>query len=399
MKRLLLVDDEPRVLRGLERSLFSLTDEWEIDTAEGGQQALQSLAAAPYDIVVSDMLMPGMTGAELLNEVMRLYPQTIRIVLSGHATNELLMKCVGAVHQYLSKPCEPVLLLSTIERVVHLNDHLRNPDLRAFATRLRRLPSRPSLYAQILEALQVPEVEIEDIGKIVEKDIGMTSKLLNLANSAFVGLSHQVDSAREAVTYIGIDALKALVLSARIFEQFDNTSMGGLSATDLWRHCNATAAAAKLIATHEGAARATADESFTAGLLHDCGMLVIAGNLNARYADAIRQAADARQPIAEVEKQLWGTTHAEVGGYLMGLWGLPIPIVEAITFHHAPKAHRLPAFAPLTAVHAANTLISERLGSISGLYTSPIDQAYLAQLGIPPDRIQRWRDLAESIPL
>ena len=73
--------------------------------------------------------------------------------------------------------------------------------------------------------------------------------------------------------------------------------------------------------------------------------------------------------------------------------------VEAITFHHAPKAHRLPAFAPLTAVHAANTLISERLGSISGLYTSPIDQAYLAQLGISPDHIQRWRDLAESIPL
>lgn len=399
MKRLLLVDDEPRVLRGLERSLYALSEDWEIGTAEGGEQALKAMADSPYDIVVSDMLMPGMTGAELLNEVMRLYPQTIRLVLSGHANNDLLMKCMGAVHQYLSKPCEPVVLLSTLEQVVHLNDHLTSTELRAFATRLRRLPSKPALYSKILEALKVPDVEIEDIGKIVEKDIGMTSKLLNLANSAFLGLGHQVDSASEAVTYLGVDALKALVLSARIFEQFDDASMGGISSNDLWRHCNATAAAAKLIASNSGANRTAADEAFTAGLLHDCGMLVIAGNLHAHYADAIQQADSTHQPIAEIEKRLWGTTHAQVGGYLMGLWGLPIPIVEAITFHHAPKAHRIPAFSPLTAVHAANTLVSERLGSIHGLRTSPIDQSYLTQLGIGADRLAEWHELVAAMPI
>ena len=98
-KRILFVDDEPLVLQGLQRMLRSMRDEWEMEFAEGGANALERLAQAHFDVVVSDMLMPGINGAALLAAVMQRHPRTVRIILFGHADKDLILKCVGSIHQ------------------------------------------------------------------------------------------------------------------------------------------------------------------------------------------------------------------------------------------------------------------------------------------------------------
>src|ERR1017187_6368046 len=114
MKNLLFVDDEVRVLQGLQRQLYGMRNEWNMNFKEGGAKALDFMASAPVDVIVTDMMMPGMDGAQLLTEVMKRHPDTIRIVLSGHADREAILRLVGPAHQYLSKPCDAEELRNAI---------------------------------------------------------------------------------------------------------------------------------------------------------------------------------------------------------------------------------------------------------------------------------------------
>src|SRR5271168_4540910 len=123
-KRILFVDDDKFALNGMDRSLRSMRDEWEMEFVGGGNQALLRMDEAAFDVIVSDMRMPGMNGAELLNEVMKRHPKTVRLILSGYADHDLIMKCVGSTHQYLAKPCDAKTLKMTVQRAAHLEDSL-----------------------------------------------------------------------------------------------------------------------------------------------------------------------------------------------------------------------------------------------------------------------------------
>ena len=216
-KRIIFVDDEPLVLQGLQRMLRSMRDEWEMEFMDGGAKALERMAQAHFDVVVSDMLMPGMNGAALLAEVMQRHPHTVRIILSGHADKDLILKCVGSTHQYLSKPCDADVLKATVRRASAVDSGLKDETLRKLVGSMDRLPSIPTLYTEIVEALRDPEVSVETIGEIVGKDPGMTAKILKLVNSAFFGLRRQVASPAEAANYLGLDTIRSLVLSINAF--------------------------------------------------------------------------------------------------------------------------------------------------------------------------------------
>src|ERR1051325_6632 len=179
MKRILFVDDEALVLRGIERLLRSMRSEWEMEFLGSGEKALMRMAEVPFDVVVSDMTMPGMNGAELLNQVMKLYPKTVRIIFSGHVDKQLVLKCVGSTHQYLSKPCDPETLINNILRASSLIASLQNETLLRLVSQMDRVPSIPSLYTEITEVLQDPETSVEEAGAIIARDIGMNAKILN----------------------------------------------------------------------------------------------------------------------------------------------------------------------------------------------------------------------------
>ncbi|MDP3071016.1 MAG: response regulator [Opitutaceae bacterium] len=389
-KRILFVDDEPLVLQGLQRMLRPMRDEWEMEFSDSGAKALELMAADPFDMVVSDMRMPGMNGAELLARVMQLYPKTVRLILSGHADKELILKCVGSTHQFLSKPCDPEAIRTTIRRAAATDDALQSDALKQLVGRLGRLPSVPTLYSEIIDALHDPDVTLDTVGRIVGKDIAMTAQILKLVNSAFFGLRRQVSSPAEAANYLGLDTLRSLVLSINAFSQFEKVAIPGFSFPALWTHSVDTGATAKAIAQLEDADRKLADEAFVAGLLHDTGKMVLAANCPAEYAEVLRLTAQEGLVPCEAEQRVFGVNHADVGGYLLGLWGLPVTVVEAIAFHHRPASAAVKSFCPLTAVHVANALV-HHAAEPSPADEPRLDAAYLQSLGLEA-RLPIWRE-------
>ncbi len=395
MKRILFVDDEPRVLRGLERSFYRMRDAWEMVFVEDGRSALELMAARSFDVVVTDMRMPGMNGSELLARVMELHPQTVRLVLSGHADGQLIHSCVGTAHQFLSKPCDPDALARVIDRATTMVETLHSGPLRRLLSRLQLLPSIPSLYLEVLEKAKDPEAPLDDIAKIIARDIGMSAKVLKLVNSAFFGIGRAVSDLPTAISYLGIDTIRSLVLGLPTFSRFGAVGIPGFSMDELWIHSLQTASAAKAISRAEGAGSDLQEASFAAGLLHDTGKLVLAYNLPEDFSAVLSLARRENIPFMDAERRIFQATHAEVGGYLLGLWGLPAPLVEAIALHHEPDVAPDAAFRPLVAVHAANVLVRCPTHADPDSLEPGLDRAFLERGGWLK-RLPAWRSVVRD---
>jgi HD-like signal output (HDOD) protein/CheY-like chemotaxis protein len=395
MRRVLFVDDEPKILEGLQRMLRSMRNEWEMEFALGGPSALETLNSRQFDVIVTDMRMPGMDGAMLLSQVRGLHPQIVRIVLSGHSNQELVLSSVGPAHQYLSKPCDPELLKQTVVRACGLRDLLSNARLSLLVSQMQSLPSLPSIYMLLMKEVEAPEPSIRKIGEIIAKDPGMTAKILQMVNSAFFGLRRHISNPSDAVGLLGLDIVKSLVLSIHIFSQFSQTKIPGFSMADLWDHNAAVAALAKKIAKAERQDPQVVDDSFAAGLLHESGKLILAARLPKEYAEMLSLASEGL-PMIEAERSVFGATYPEVGAYLLGLWGLPDSIVEAVAFHQSP--HQCPddTFGPLTAVHVADYLVGESNSACApDAAIAEVDSVYLARLGLD-ERMDFWKTLRDA---
>lgn len=392
MIKILFVDDEPLVLEGLQRMLRPMRHEWEMSFAESGAAALELMAATPRDVVVSDMRMPGMDGAQLLAEVTRLHPRTVRLVLSGYADQELIMKSVGLAHQYLSKPCSAEQIMAAIEQACASRDLLTNESLQRLIARMDSLPSLPSLYTQLVSELKSPDASIKRVGEIISLDLGMTAKILQMVNSAFFGLRRRVSNPGDAAMFLGIDTIMSLVLAIHVFSQFNETSVQGFSPQALWAQGMAAGQSAKRIVKAEGQDTKMSEAAFTAGLLHDVGKVVLATSLPEWYGEAFRLEREEHFPFIEAELQVLGATHAEVGAYLLGLWGLPDAVVEAVAYHHRPGKCPSQAFGPLTAVHVADAFAHEAQGEEP---SGGCDMEYLAGLGLA-GKLDGWRDICRE---
>ena len=368
-RRILFVDDEVRVLEGIQRMLRPMRDEWDVRISDSGPKALTMLAAEPFDVVVSDMRMPGMDGAELLQAVMQRHPQVVRIILSGQADRDSLMRSLGATHQYLAKPCDPERLRQAVAKACALRDLLHDEPLQRLVASLGTVPSLPTLYQQIREELSKDESSARVIGEIVSQDLGMSAKLLQLTNSARFGVSRQVNSAVDAVGIIGLGTVKSLVLGAHAFTELAGVEAAGLAIEKLWQRAMKVAALSRTIARSLKLAAGTADMAFTAGLLQDCGMLLLAVNRSAEYAAALK---DTALPSATSrERSRFSADHAAVGAYLLGLWGLPEPIVEAVAFHHRPSDAPITVASPLVVTHVAGALADEPCGGAAAVVLDP----------------------------
>jgi len=396
VKRILFVDDEPKILEGLQRMLRPMRDAWDMQFAEGSEVALNDLKQQPFDVVVTDMRMPGMDGAMLLSRVRSDYPHIVRIVLSGHSDQELVLSSVGQAHQYLSKPCDPELLKQTIGRACVLRDLLANNSLMLLVSQMQSLPSLPSLYMELMQELEAPEPSTKKIATIISKDPGMTAKILQMVNSAFFGLRRHVSNPADAVSLLGIDIVKSLALSIQIFSQFANIRIPGLTLEELWQHNMSVAVLAKQIAKLENQSTQVIEESFTAGLLHECGKLILAARLPKEYGSMLATMKSENLKVVEAERKVFGATHPEVGAYLLGLWGLPDSIVEAVAFHQAPTQCPAQEFTPLTAVCIADYLTDQANPTeLDSSVNADEVLNYLTRLGLK-DRLTRWEELRSN---
>jgi HD-like signal output (HDOD) protein len=388
-KRILFVDDEPMVLTGLQRSLRPMRSEWEMVFATGGNEALAAIDQQAFDIVVTDMRMPGMDGAQLLEEVQKRSPQTLRMVFSGQSDRETVLRSVNPAHQFISKPCEGEELKSRLIRAFALKDLLQNPGLRELVAKIDHLPSLPQVYRQLNEELRRPEPSMHRIDELIGGDMAMTAKVLKLVNSAFFCLPCEISRASQAVKLLGLDTLRTLVLSAHVFDQFQSPLLTADEMQQISDVSLAVSHSARKIAILEQAGQRIQDESFTAGLLHDAGKLILAATLGERYGKVLEHAEKKEVGPYAAERELLGCSHAQVAAYLFGLWGLPGAIIEAVAWHHDPAGSLSVKFSPLAAVHVASSYHDEKLSPRLRDRTA-IDMAFLTAIG-SAEREQVWR--------
>jgi HD-like signal output (HDOD) protein/ActR/RegA family two-component response regulator len=389
--RLLFVDDESLVLQGLRRTLHSMRQQWDMTFVDSAEKALEALAHDPYDAIITDMKMPRTDGAQLLEEVKERYPAIVRIVLSGQANQEAVLRSIGPAHQYLSKPCDPQELKLRLGQAFVMRDLLRNTTVRALVSGLKSIPSLPGMYHEIMAELRSEDSSLERIARIISKDAGMTAKVLQLANSAFMGVRYEVSNPTQAVTLIGTEMVRALVLSVHVFSQFEDQKGAAPYLTALWEHSIAVGSLAQRIAAAEKCAKGLVDESFTAGLLHDIGKLVLLAQMPKEYSAILETVEKKQGMLAAAEKEQFGCTHADLGAYLMSIWGLPHPLIHAVAYHDHPSESVEKRFSSLTAVHGADAVVSSTNGSLI-LQDVQLDEKYLQELGLS-GREPGWRDL------
>jgi len=394
-KRIIFVDDEPNVLAGLRRMLRGFRNEWEMEFAPGGAVALARMDESPFDAIVTDIKMPKMDGVELLGEVLHRHPATVRIILSGQADQEAVQRSLKRTHQFLTKPCNPDVLKATVKRACALRDKLANESLVRLVSQVTTLPSLPEVYNQLLTELQSPEPSLKRVAELISKDLAMTAKLLQLVNSSFFGLPRRIEDPAHAVSLLGLKILKPVALSAGIFAQFVGTRIGEHTIEDFSNHGVAVSKCACLVAEEEGADKECVDDSVLAGLIHDVGQLILASRLSEQYCDVVRAAKQEEKPLRDCEIERFGADHADVGAYLLGLWGLPDSIVEAVAYHHRPSESPVDQFGPITAVHVANVLINQTKACGLSTHVQEVDEEHLRRLGAE-DKLPKWRETVEQ---
>jgi putative nucleotidyltransferase with HDIG domain len=397
MLRVLIVDDDAEALYRTQRLLRAYRRDWQMKFCFGPEPALDALALEPYDVVVADLKMPGADGGDLLACVRDLYPDAIRLLVCSQAEHTEMLRCLGPAHQYLAKPVDPVLFRDSIARAGLLGKRLSKPGLKALVSQISTLPSLPAVFVQLMDELRNPNASVQRVADLISHDVAMTAKVLQLVNSSFFGLTVHVKDVHHAAALLGLNALKPLVLSAGVFRQLEESRVPAALAEQVLEHSLAVGCLAKRLADAEGLDHDEADNAMLAGILHDIGKLVLADYFGLEYAQVCLAAENADLPLLNAELDQFAASHADIGGYLLGLWGLPQDLIEAVALHHDPSAHEVNKFSPLTAVHVANALV--QLGDDSGEAGSrrlgKLDRRYLSRLKCDR-RLRDWRELAAA---
>ena len=394
--KILFVDDEPNLLSGLKRMLRKYRKEWDMAFAEGGPQALEVLAQQPFDIVVSDMKMPEVDGAALLLRVANDHPSTVRIILSGQSEHQQIMKVVDVAHQFRSKPCDAEKLCQSIRQVCQLQQRLADPLWRNRVTQMGSLPTQLDIKATLTCLLDEEQPDLQQVIELACSDLGFSSKVMQLTSSSFFGspLSHATP--QQACELLGIPILKELLLDGPTFEACVNDSWCSQFIQQICQHSARVAAAAKQIAEQESDDVGVINDSFTAGWFHDVGKIIMALFDPDSYQQTLRLAQEQQISLWQAEREVFGLTHAEIGGYVLGLWGLETRVVDVVSFYREPEKLNSEQFGPLEAVYAANHFLRAPDWSGDQPTETVFESEHLRQLGLA-DRVSEWHQQIKGL--
>lgn len=395
--RILVVDDESMILRVMER-VIQATIQADVTTALSGMLALDAMKSTPFDVVISDLSMPGMDGKQLLEVVRELYPDTVRMVFTARAGDEFGLCTVDLAHQFFLKPGAMSTISDRVQRVLEFQRLLPETcSLDQMVSRISALPSIPDVYQALERELSNPNASMEKIGKIVEMDISISAKILQLVNSAFFGLREHVSSPAQAANLIGVKILRALVLSSHVFSEWKSKAIPGFSIQSLWDHSLGVASRAQKIGAKEKLESVAKEDIYVSGLFHDIGKLVIAANLPDSCTQISEVCRKDGLSLVDGETRILGVSHAEVGAYLLAVWGFPDSIVNCCAYHHSPERYvprpgdkKVPTVEPLAIIHAADALDHESRGETSVLYPK-LNMEYLSKAGAA-DKLSVWRE-------
>jgi HD-like signal output (HDOD) protein len=387
-KRILFVDDEPDILNGLRDALWKQRAQWDMAFANSGAEALAQLDRRSFDVIVTDMRMPAMDGAELLTRVRERHPTVVRLSLSGQIDKEAVARALPVTQQFLSKPCDPYLLRAMLERVCNLQSLFKGDAIRNLVGKLEQLPAMPANWPQLSETFANPASGGAEVAAIIEQDTTLAAKTLQVANSACFGLRRPVTSILEAVEFTGLALIRALALNAGLTAISASQCQVDALLTDRQELSLRRA----LLVRELLQGSPLAEEGFTAALLADAGETLLALCSAERYAAVISAVRSGGRAKFLVEQEIFGVTHAEVGAYLFSLWGLPLDLIEVIANHHTPSRVMHDRVQVLAAVHFADAVTETRwVGSDD--YQEQLDKEFTARTDVA-GWIGKWSVIA-----
>ena len=387
--RVMFVDDDPMVVRGIARNMSMMGAKMTITVRTSAAEALASLSKELVDVIITDLYMPGIDGSALLDEVRMRYPTILRFVLSGEAKPEIMKKASRVAHQYLSKPCETGVLHKTIVDMVARLETIKNPEVAKTISHLEGVPSRQASLAEFLRLLNDNSTPLEQISVSLKKDPGLCARLLKVANSPYFGHSGSIEGLDDAIGLLGMDMIVSMAASHKLFAVTPPPSSSNLHLDALWEHCVYVSTLVRHLGNKLKLPQTVLREAGTAALLHDIGKLVLAYAVPSGFAAAYSRAKADRMPGWQAEYFIFGNHHAEIGGCLLKLWGLPPAVVDAVSMHHTPHISMEERVGPVTLVHIADTLA--HAGTNDGA-TTFLDFAYLKSLNLSED-INYWLNL------
>ena len=383
--RVLFVDDDP-ILRDLYGSIGPvLQDQYQVFTADSGKEGVQLLQKQSFDVVVSDLTMPGMDGVQFLGHVVRTQPDSARIIISGYLDRLKIAQCLFVGHRYFNKPCDMNALGTLLLRLASFREIVSNQKVRRVIGGLGSLPGPPDTYVRLEEVLNSAYSSLNDVAAVVERDLGVTAKLLQIVNSAQFGIARQIVSPTEAVQLVGVEVVRGLVLGLQAFSVYKSNPAKKAPPADLWDHSLKTALAARRIARAQGSSHEQCEKAFLGGLLHDIGKIVIMANVPEEYTEVATFARNYKIPLHEAEFRRFGATHAQIGAYLLALWGIQEDVVKLVEHHHSLETFpEIEDCTALAAVHAAHVLESKKDK------TYPLNLPFLSKKGF--EGIEKYAD-------
>ena len=394
----LFVDDEQPVLDGLYRRLWEQDGKWTMLFASSAAAALQMMAEQTVDVIVSDMRMPGMDGAALLHEVSRRYPTAVRFILSGFSDREAIFRTVGPAHQYFVKPCDPAILVVAVNRALAIRKRLQSPDLFALISGAKSIPAMPRALAELSQLLQSPNATVAQVAKIIASDVGLTTQLLKLINSAYFLMPTEISDVSQAIKLLGFELVRSLVMLGAVFHTFQGDGIDVAALTRLEERSLLIGKVAGRIAELEKMSPEGIQQCQCAGMLSHVGSLILFANRPVEMANLQSRLDKSGGRITAIEKHYLGASHPEVGACLLSLWGFGDTVVEAVLYHHRPNEadpNFIGQVDPIAIVHVAQHVVKPIPPGMPSekFYSQGLDTEYLWRVGAI-DRIDAWAEVA-----
>ncbi|MBX2831965.1 MAG: HDOD domain-containing protein [Rhodospirillales bacterium] len=394
MHHILFVDDDTNILSGLRRRLRSARPEWNLHFATSGEDALALAENQDFDVIVSDIQMPEMDGITLLENLQKTHPDAVRIILTGHVDNASYLRTIGPAHQFLSKPCDHQTLIDSIENALGLRQLIKSPELRTLVGDAKSLASPPDTYMRLETAFSDPNYSLDSISEIVESDIALTTEILKLTNSSYFAVPQSVSSVSHAVRMLGNETLKALALFIGLYRGFNGPSHQAENLKRLCHRSQQIGVTAALIAEYENLPREICHAVPSIGMLSHIGTLILYANRPDDMDAVTKRVEDENISIDQAETEHFGAGHAEIGAYLLGLWGFAAPVVQSVAYHHRPMDLPHLEMNAITAIYVAQHLTREIADRNAGLdVESAIDMGYLTKIG-KDTSLEEWRNIA-----
>ncbi len=314
-----------------------------IDNAQG---ALALLTSSRYDVIIASQVLKDMVGAELLAHAAKQYPRAIRLFINDDTGQE----CKFA-HQTFLSPLNATAFVEVIESFTRSHGAISKKQIVDAVAQVKTLPSPPKVYMQLNSLLQDKNCDSHKIAEVIIQDPALVAKVLQFVNSSAMAKGKQIKSIPDAITKMGVDTLCCIVMTAELFAY--QPSIEGFSINDEQIHClNVAKMAASIIKPELKL------DTLLAGLLHDIGKLVLY-EINPDLTKSFFKQAD-KVNDAAIEKRVFSTDHAQVGGYLLHQWHFPYTVIEAIVLHHSPAKLIRKSFGVPQAVYLANQLIKQQ---------------------------------------